>query len=156
MICYCNRFHETYCNSISFRYCIVSIRYRFYHALHIDRQCQLVTGSQQFITATCIDGRRQHINCPHWQSINSTKTRAQGKITHTQFVGLWYAFISVVWFEFRCGMTLHIHSQTSTVQPLKFWNRLVISSNTFLAYNRSFMLILKLVHISKRGPGMIL
>ena len=31
-----------------------------------------------------------------------------------------------------CGMKLLIHSQTSTVEPLKFENGLVISSCTFL------------------------
>ena len=50
----------------------------------------------------------------------------------------------------KCGMKLLIHSQTSTVQPLKFGN--VISSHTeYRACNYMSMLELKLNSISKRG-----
>ena len=34
----------------------------------------------------------------------------------------------------KCGMKLHIHSQTSTVQPLKFGNGYVISSHSFTGH----------------------
>ena len=45
-----------------------------------------------------------------------------------------------------CGMKLFVHSQTSTVQPLKFHPTL------YWACGYLSMLGLKLIHVSKRGP----
>ena len=53
-------------------------------------------------------------------------------------------------------MKLFIHSQTSTVLPLKFGNGWAISSPTLYGLSDNIsMLGLKLNHISKRGPGLL-
>ena len=52
-----------------------------------------------------------------------------------------------------CGMKILIHSQTSTVQLLKFWNGYLISShNLLITCDYLSILELKLIQVSKRGP----
>ena len=51
----------------------------------------------------------------------------------------------------KYGMILFIHSYASTVQPLKFNNGWVISSDTFWACNYLSKLGLQLIHISESG-----
>ena len=53
----------------------------------------------------------------------------------------------------KCEMKLLIHSQTSTVQPLKFGNGQVISSHTLLGMWLLIHAGLKLIHVSNRGPS---
>ena len=51
-----------------------------------------------------------------------------------------------------CGIKLLLHSQTSTVAPLKFGNGLVIWSHIFNGCNLLCLLGLKLNYVGKRGP----
>ena len=51
-----------------------------------------------------------------------------------------------------CGMTLLIHSQTTTVAPLKFGNGYQFHPMLYDGCNYSSMLGLKLIHVSKRDP----
>ena len=50
-------------------------------------------------------------------------------------------------------MKLFSHSQTSTVQPLKFGNGEIISSHDLLISDYLSMLGLELNHVIKRGPS---
>ena len=52
-----------------------------------------------------------------------------------EYIYIIYVYICIYWITsaIKCRMKLLIHSQTSTVQPLKFGNVYVISSNTLLA-----------------------
>ena len=52
----------------------------------------------------------------------------------------------------KCGMKLLIHSQTSTVQPLKFGNGQLISHHTLRACDCLSMLGSKSNHVVKRHP----
>ena len=53
----------------------------------------------------------------------------------------------------KCGLKLLIHSQTSTIAPLKFGNGKVISSHTLLGMWLFIRVRIKLNHISKGAPG---
>ena len=55
--------------------------------------------------------------------------------------------------NYTCGMKLFIKSQTSIVQPLKFGNGYVISTPLYRLCNDLSMQRLKLIHVSKSGPG---
>ena len=50
----------------------------------------------------------------------------------------------------KCGIKLLIHSQTSTIAPLKFGHE-ISNFNSYWAYDYLSMLGLKLIHFSKRA-----
>ena len=53
-------------------------------------------------------------------------------------------------------MKLLIHSQTSTVAPLKFGNGKVIASHTLLGMWLLIYAEIQLIHVSKGAPGNVL
>ena len=55
-----------------------------------------------------------------------------------------------------CGMKLRVHSQTSTVQSLKFGNGYMLSSHIYWACDYISMLRSNLIHVSKTEPCQIM